>query len=172
MKATLIPLIALLAGAAPLAAHAQLLGDWQGTFVQTLGQPNSGSINLDFLTSTPNAGIFAITGTVGLVGTACMNNNCGFNPTFSGTFNQTTDTVSLLLVPASGSGDSPTEVVGTLSYDIISGTSTSASGVADFSVHRAPEINAQGAGAALTLLVGMLATSRGRRVTVESGRRI
>jgi hypothetical protein len=172
MKATLIPLIALLAGAAPLAAHAQLLGDWQGTYVQTLGKPNSGSVNLDFLTSTPNAGVFAITGTADLTGTACMNTNCGFNPTFSGTFNQTTDTVSLLLLPASGSGDSPTEIVGTLSHDMISGTATSTSGVADFSLHRAPEINAQGAGAGLTLLVGMWAISRGRRVTVESGQRI
>jgi hypothetical protein len=55
---------------------------------------------------------------------------------------------------------------------MISGTATSTSGVADFSLHRAPEINAQGAGAGLTLLVGMWAISRGRRVTVESGQGI
>src|SRR5271167_928064 len=124
MKVKLVTVVLVAAAICPVLAHASLIGDFQGTFQQTSGSPNSGTLDLDFLTSTPDGVLFDVTGTAGITGSACTQSNCGFEPAFAGTFNPTTGAVGVALEPTPASGNSVVDLSGTLSTDmtVISGT--------------------------------------------------
>lgn len=169
MKAKLIPVVLVAAAICPVLAHASLIGDFQGTFQQTSGNPNSGTLDFDFLTSTPDGSVFDLTGTAGITGSACTQSNCGFEPAFTGTFNPTTGAVAFALQPTPTSGNSVIDVSGMLSTDmtVISGTyeasDLSAGGV--FSVTAVP---LPAAGGLFGLGVAMLGVLRRRRTTAPA----
>jgi hypothetical protein len=164
MKAKVIALVAVVAMSCPLLARASLLGDWQGTFLQTFGGVNSGTVNFHFLTSTPDSGAFDLTGTAAISCAANAAPNCGFNPDFTGTFNATTNALALALTPAPGSGNAGTNISATLSADssLISGTYAAVDGSTGgtFSVTPVP---LPAAGGLLALGISVIGAARRRR---------
>ena len=169
MKAKLTAAVLVAAAMCPVLAHAALIGDFQGTFQQTSGSPNSGTLDLDFLTSTPDGSVFDLTGTVGITGTTCGLSNCGFEPAFAGTFNPTTSAVAVTLIPTPTSGNSVIDISGTLSTDltVISGTylATDSSSGGVFSVTAVP---LPAAGGLLGLGVAMLGAFRRKRTAAPA----
>jgi len=173
MKAKLTAVVLVAAAICPVLAHASLIGDFQGTWQQTSGgsngSPNSGTLDLDFLTNTPDGSLLALTGTAGITGTSCSQSNCGYEPAFTGTFDPTSGAVAIALQPTPTSGNSVVDLSGMLSTDmtVVSGlyTATDGSGAGTFSVTAVP---LPAAGGLFSLGVAVLGALGRRRTSAPA----